>query len=63
MAKKKSDTIRFIAIYDDGNTAPFEVDTFTLRGGDYIARVIAGEMQRGGQLRAGQIVRIERAPN
>ena len=58
--KKKSGIIRFAAIYEDGKKAKFSIDTFTLRSGDRIAIVVAGERQRAGQLPSGRIVRVER---
>ena len=62
MAKRKSGLIRFNAKYEDGKTLSFQVDTFALRSGDFIAQTIAREMQQSGQLPAGKIVSIERAP-
>ena len=55
-------SIAFIAEYEDGSEDYFRVDRSTLRNGDYIARAIAGEWQRGGRLNPGRIVRVYRDP-
>ena len=60
MATKKGFDVVFVATYDDGRPDFFNIDKFTLRSGDHIARVIAGERQRGGQLPAGKIVSVKR---
>jgi hypothetical protein len=33
--------IRFIAEFDDGSTEPFDVPSYDLRTGDWVARIIA----------------------
>jgi hypothetical protein len=43
-----------------GRTELFNIDKFTLRSGDHIARIIAGERQSGGQLPAGKIASVKR---
>jgi hypothetical protein len=61
MANKKSSfDIAFVATYDDSRTEWFSIDKFTLRSGDHVAIVIAGEWQRGGRLPAGKIVSVKR---
>jgi hypothetical protein len=57
-----ANSIAFIAEYDDGSEDYFRVDRWTLRSGDYIARIVAGEWQRGGRLKPGKIVRVYRDP-
>jgi hypothetical protein len=57
---KKSDDVVFVATYDDGRSEWFNIDKFTLRSGDQIATIIAGECQSGGQLPAGTIVSVKR---
>ena len=58
--------IRFIAEYDDGSKEPLDIDSYDLRTGDWVARIIAGERQLGPigfpQLKAGKIVRVYRDP-
>jgi hypothetical protein len=58
--RRKNDDVTFIAQYENGTEEYFAVDRFTLRNGDAIARVIAGEWQRGGRLPPGKIVKIRR---
>ena len=55
--------IGFVATFEDGQKAHFDIDRFTLRGGDHLARFIAGERQREGRLPEGKIVSVQRAPN
>jgi hypothetical protein len=57
---KTSDDVVFVATYDDGRSEWFNIDKFTLRSGDHVARIIAGERQRGGQLPAGKIASVKR---
>jgi hypothetical protein len=52
--------VPFIVEYRDGSKAHFDVDQPTLRSGDHVARIIAGEMQRRGSLPAGEIVSVKR---
>jgi hypothetical protein len=56
--------IRFIAEYDDGSREPLDIDSYDLRSGDWVARIIAGERQREPiafpQLKDGKIVRVYR---
>jgi hypothetical protein len=58
--------IRFIAEYDDGSKEPLDIDSYDLRSGDWVARIIAGERQREPigfpQLKDGKIVRVYRDP-
>jgi hypothetical protein len=63
MARRgKNEPILFIAEYEDGTQEFFDVNRWTLRNGDAIAIVIAGEWQRRGRLKAGKIIRVHRAP-
>ena len=62
MPSKESGMVRFVAKYEDGNTAVFSLPLFDLRSGDHIARVIAREMQMGGRLPKGRIISVERSP-
>jgi hypothetical protein len=57
---KKSDDVVFVATYDDGQSEWFNIDKFTLRSGDHVARIIAAERQSGGQLPAGKINSVKR---
>jgi hypothetical protein len=59
MAKKSFDVV-FVATYDDGRSELFNIDRFTLRSGDQVAKIIAGERQSGGQLPAGKIASVKR---
>jgi hypothetical protein len=59
MAKKNDDVV-FVATYHDGRSEWFNIDKFTLRSGDHVARIIARERQTGGQLPAGKIVSVAR---
>jgi len=59
---RKNDGIAFIVEYEDGRTAHMTIDRWTLRTGDHVAIVVAGEQQRGGRLPAGKIARVKRAP-
>lgn len=58
--KKRTDDVAFVAEYDDGSEDRFSVDSFTLRGSDAIAKIIAGQWQAGGRLKPGKIVRVRR---
>jgi hypothetical protein len=57
---KFQEPVSFIAEYDDGSTARFYVDRTTLRDGNHIARIVAGEKQRIGRLKPGIIVGVRR---
>ena len=57
-----ANSIAFVAEYEDGSTDYFRVDRSTLRSGDHVARLVAGEWQRGGRLKPGKIVRVYRDP-
>ena len=52
--------ITFIATYEDGEELAFSIDKFTLRGGDHVARIIAAERQRTGELPPVKIVSVKR---
>jgi hypothetical protein len=62
MAKRPEyqEPVPFIAEYEDGSTGSFSVDRTTLRNGDEIALIVAGEKQRAGHLKPGKIVRAYR---
>ena len=61
MVKRRRDTsIEFVAVYEDGSEEHFSVDRTTLRNGDHVARIVAGERQRAGSLKSGKIVRVRR---
>jgi hypothetical protein len=60
MVKKTNFDVVFVATYDDGRSESFNIDKFTLRSGDHVARLIAGEWQPGGRLPAGKIVSVKR---
>ena len=55
-------SIAFIAKYEDGSEDYFRVSRHDLSSGDHVARLIAGEWQRGGRLKPGKIVRVFRDP-
>jgi hypothetical protein len=57
-----ANSIAFVAEYDDGSKDYFRVPRSALERGDHIARIIAGEWQRGGRLKLGNIVRVYRDP-
>ena len=57
-----ANSIAFIAEYEDGSEDYFRVDRWALRNGHDIARVVAGEWQRGGRVKPGNIVRVYRDP-
>jgi hypothetical protein len=59
--------VGFIAEYDDGSKDVFAVPQSTLdqgppEGWNGIARIVAGEWQRDGHLKPGNIVRVYRDP-
>jgi hypothetical protein len=62
--KRYEDEIMYVAEYDDGSTERFKVEKHALGewGGSSIAKMIATEMQEGGRLRVGKIVRVHRVP-
>ena len=63
MARKQQDQgTRFIVEYEDGRTASITIDRSTLRSGDHVARIVAGERQRGGEIPDGEIKSVRRAP-
>ena len=62
MPKLSSDRISFIAEYEDGGTATFSIDKWTLQKGDHVAVIIAGERQRAGHIPKGKIKQVRRAP-
>jgi hypothetical protein len=50
-----SDRVKFVVEYEDGKTAEFSIDRWTLSLGDYAARIIARERQEKGDLPPGAI--------
>ena len=60
MAKRANDDVRFEAVYEDGRTFYFSIDSGTLRSGDHVARIIARERQASGELPAGHIANVRR---
>ena len=61
MASQENHRITFAATYEDGREISFSVDRFTLQSGDYVARIIAGERQKEGQLPPGKIISVRRS--
>ena len=53
-------SVRFIVTYEDGSHDYMSVPAATLRSGDHVARVVAGEKQRAGELRRGEITGVRR---
>ena len=49
--------VAFIVEFEDGSTNRINIDEFTLRSGDHVARVIAGERSRGRKIKD-----VRRAP-
>jgi hypothetical protein len=47
--------VMFVIEYEDGRTAEFSIDQWTLSLGDYAARIIARERQEKGDLPPGEI--------
>ena len=61
MSKRKRDEgVAFDVTFDDGSVQQIAIDTFTLRTGDHVARVIAREWQSGGRLPNKPIVSVKR---
>jgi hypothetical protein len=54
--------IVFIAEYDDGSKQQFQIDRWALKSGEHVAWLVAGERQRDGFLKAGEIIRVYRDP-
>jgi hypothetical protein len=50
----------FVVEYEDGRTAEFSIDRWTLSLGDYAARIIAWQRQEKGDLPPGQIRAVRR---
>ena len=56
MARKQPDTdTSFIVEYEDDTTTTITIDRWTLRSGDRVARIVAGEWQQGGRIREGKM--------
>ena len=56
-----SNRVTFVVEYEDGRTAEFSLDRWTLSLGDYAARIIARERQEKGDLPPGEIKALRRA--
>jgi hypothetical protein len=56
--------VMFVVEYEDGRTAEFSIDPWTLSLGDYAARIIARERQEKGDLPPGviRVVKRSRSP-
>ena len=53
-----SNRVTFVVEYEDGRTAEFSIDRWTLSLGDYAATIIARERQEEGDLPPGEIKTI-----
>jgi len=53
--------VTFVVDYEDGSTAEFSIDGWTLSLGDYAAMLIARERQEKGDLPPGEIKTVRRA--
>jgi hypothetical protein len=62
MAKRNSGMIRFVVRYAGGASHYFTTSKYNLRSGDSIARILAAEKQASGELPAGEILSVVRAP-
>jgi hypothetical protein len=58
--KKQQRPILFVVIYEDGSTIHITIDQRTARAGDHVARIIAGELQRGRRISEGKIISVSR---
>jgi hypothetical protein len=56
------DRIEFIVRYLNGSEARLRISRSDLRQGDHVARLIAGERQRAGEIPEGEIDFVTRAP-
>jgi hypothetical protein len=52
--------VTFVVEYEDGSKVHINIDRFTLRSGDHVARLIAGERQRAGLIPEGEIKSVKR---
>jgi hypothetical protein len=52
--------ITFVVLYDDGRTAGMSISRRHLRSGEHVARLLAREKQRAGELPKGKIVDVRR---
>jgi hypothetical protein len=55
-----SNRVAFVAEYEDGRTVEFSIDRWTLRLGEYAARIVARERQEKGDLPPGEIRAVTR---
>jgi hypothetical protein len=60
MQFENSRRVMFVVEYEDGRTAEFSVDRWTLSLGNYVARIIARERQEKGDLPPGEIRAVRR---
>lgn len=61
MPRKNSD-VSFIVKLGDGSEHTIAIDSETLKTGDHVARKVAADHQRKGDIPAGIIVKVRRAP-
>ena len=61
MTKGKSVGVTFEVLFEDGTTDWIEIDQSSLRTGDHIARIVAGEWQRDGRLPDKPIKAVKRS--
>jgi hypothetical protein len=55
-----SNRVMFVIEYEDGRTAEFSIDRWTLSLGEYAARIVAREQQQKGDLPPGEISSVRR---
>ena len=60
MTDKSKNWIAFVAEYEDKTRDFFQVDTFSLDGGDEAGLIVARQRQESGKLRPGKITRVHR---
>ena len=56
-----SDNVRFVVTFEDGTTELIWINSFMLRTGDNVARLIAGEHRRSGRISNKLIKSVTRA--
>lgn len=57
---RQPDSVRFAVTFEDGSRDFMSIPQATLQRGDHVARIVAGEKQRAGELRTGKIVDVRR---
>ena len=60
MTNKSGDKVAFIVEYEGGRAARFSMDKDRLLRRDHVARIIAGERQRDGEIPKGKILSVKR---